>query len=495
MPNGILQCISICKVDVQLTEDMSSGEEGFYPLVRNNHVFRRPKLERLKRNDDVSDSSDANTDNYSTCSDAWEKWDATNERRVREITLHFFYQPRTLTLLGFLTLMIIYFAFVNNPDADLGTSVWRGFLAIMFVFLAVGLLVFPNGPFIRPHPAIWRLIFGVSTLYLFVMVFVLFQKRSDVLEVIYTFDPDLRGFDIDWSEFTPDCSFKFANIWTRIDYFIPAHFFGWMYKALIIRNWGIVFACSVTWECTEMFFAHILPNFVECWWDIILLDLLICNGLGMACGMYLVRKLEVRAYHWESIKDIRGTRGKISRAVLQFTPENWTHERWMDPSSGLMRLIAVFVLIFSIQMTDLNAFLLKRVLGLPVSHPLNTIRIAVIAIIGAPSMRQYYTFVTDRTCKRLGTQAWIFYAIMIVELLVSIKYGAQVMPRPAIPIIICWFIFQLLLGSAVLIGIVAYRLRKHHNELKERLQKFAKKKHRRKRSLHVHMSADTSYVH
>ena len=221
-----------------------------------------------------------------------------------------------------------------------------------------------------------------------------------------------------------------------------------------------------------MFFTHILPNFVECWWDIILLDLLICNGLGIACGMYLVRKLEVRAYHWESIKDIRGTRGKISRAVLQFTPENWMHKRWMDPSSGLMRLIAVFVLIFSIQMTDLNAFLLKRVLALPVSHPLNTIRIAVIATIGAPSMRQYYTFVTDRTCKRLGTQVWIFYAIMIVELLVSIKYGAQVMPRPAIPIIICWFIFQLLLGSAVLIGIVAYQLRKHHNELKER---FAKK--------------------
>ena len=469
---------------------MSSGDEAtFYPRHGcQNHVLRRKKIERFRRNDDVTDSSDVNTDNYSTCSDAWDKWDATNERRVKEITLHFFYKPRSLTLLAVGTLIIIYFAFVNNPDADQATSVLTGLLAITFVFLSVGLLVFPNGPFIRPHPAIWRLIFGLSVLYLFVMVFVLFQKRSDVLEVIYIFDPSLRGFDIDWSEFTPDCSFKFANIWSRIDYFIPAHFFGWMYKALIIRNWGIVLACSVTWECTEMFFAHILPNFVECWWDIFLLDLLICNGLGMGCGMYLVHKLEVRAYHWESIKDIRGTRGKIGRAVLQFTPENWTHERWMDPSNGFMRLIAVFILIFSIQMIDLNAFLLKRVLGLPVGHPLNIIRLAVIGTIGAPSMRQYYSFVTDRTCKRLGTQAWVFYAIMIVELLVSIKYGTHVMPKPAIPVIMCWFMFQLLLGCVVLVGIVAYRLRKHHIE---KLQKSAKKKHRRRRSLHVHMNTDS----
>lgn len=476
---------------------MSSGEEGtFYSHGCENQVLRRKKIERLKRNYEVSDSSDVNTDNYSTCSDAWEKWDATNDRRVREITLHFFYQPRTITLLLVGSLLISYFAFVN-PDADRATSVWSGLLAVAFTFLCIGLLVFPNGPFIRPHPAIWRLIFGISLLYLFVMVFVLFQKRTDVLEVIYLFDPDLRGFDIDWSEFTPDCSFKFANIWSRIDYFIPAHFFGWMYKALIIRNWGIVLACSVTWECTELFFAHILPNFVECWWDIFLLDLLICNGLGMAFGMYLVRKLEVRAYHWESIKDIRGTRGKISRAVLQFTPENWTHERWLDPNNGFMRLIAVFVVIFSFQMVDLNAFLLKRVLGLPVGHLLNLIRLAIVGTIGAPSIRQYYTFVTDRTCKRLGTQAWVFYAIMIVELLVSIKYGARVMPKPAIPLIIGWFVFQLLLGCAVLVGIVAYRVKKRRIELKEK-QKSGKKKHRRKRSLHVHMNTDTlqdSYVH
>lgn len=97
-------------------------------------------------------------------------------------------------------------------------------------------------------------------------------------------------------------------------------------------------------------FAHLLPNFVECWyvstfflfeyslihhplisinrWDAIVLDILLCNGLGIWVGMKLCQYLEMREYKWESIKDIHSTSDKIKRAVLQFTPESWTHVRW-----------------------------------------------------------------------------------------------------------------------------------------------------------------------
>lgn len=57
----------------------------------------------------------------------------------------------------------------------------------------------------------------------------------------------------------------------------------------------------------------------------------------------------------------------------------------MDLSSGFMQLIAIFVLILSNQVFGLN-FLLKRLINLPVVHPLNFIRVAVIGAIGAPSM-------------------------------------------------------------------------------------------------------------
>ena len=74
------------------------------------------------------------------------------------------------------------------------------------------------------------------------------------------------------------------------------------------------------WELTEVFFGHLLPNFYECWWDNIVLDVLICNNLGIFTGMMVGKWLEMREYHWESTKNISTKGGKLKRALLQFTP-------------------------------------------------------------------------------------------------------------------------------------------------------------------------------
>jgi phosphatidylserine synthase 1 len=72
-----------------------------------------------------------------------------------------------------------------------------------------------------------------------------------------------------------------------MDVFAFSHFFGWMMKALLVRHYGILWTISVMWEITEVrphtqkhtltvdkfnfffklqiAFAHLLPNFVECW--------------------------------------------------------------------------------------------------------------------------------------------------------------------------------------------------------------------------------------
>lgn len=71
---------------------------------------------------------------------------------------------------------------------------------------------------------------------------------------------------------------------------------------------------------SKVAFSHILPNFNECWWDSLILDILVCNGLGIQCGMWLCRWLEMRDYQWDSIRNIPSARGKLKRAFLQFTP-------------------------------------------------------------------------------------------------------------------------------------------------------------------------------
>ena len=52
---------------------------------------------------------------------------------------------------------------------------FRGLVACIIVFILLCVTVTPNGPFRRPHPALWRLTFSLSILYQLALIFVLFQ--------------------------------------------------------------------------------------------------------------------------------------------------------------------------------------------------------------------------------------------------------------------------------------------------------------------------------
>ena len=91
-------------------------------------------------------------------------------------------------------------------------------------------------------------------------------------------------------------------------------------NVLLTRHYGICWSISVMWELTEMAFGHLLPNFYECWWDNLVLDVLLCNGMGIFTGMMVCRFFEMREHHWESFKNISTRTGRIKRALLQFTP-------------------------------------------------------------------------------------------------------------------------------------------------------------------------------
>lgn len=54
----------------------------------------------------------------------------------------------------------------------------------IFIFLMVSLIAFPNGPFTRPHPLVWRLVLGVTVLYWLGLVFCLFQSYDDIRYVL-----------------------------------------------------------------------------------------------------------------------------------------------------------------------------------------------------------------------------------------------------------------------------------------------------------------------
>uniref|UniRef100_A0A6I8PES4 Phosphatidylserine synthase 1 n=1 Tax=Ornithorhynchus anatinus TaxID=9258 RepID=A0A6I8PES4_ORNAN len=67
-----------------------------------------------------------------------------NEQQVEDITLDFFYRPHTITLLSFTIVSLMYFAFTRD-DSVQEDNIWKGVLSVIFFFLIISVLAFPNG--------------------------------------------------------------------------------------------------------------------------------------------------------------------------------------------------------------------------------------------------------------------------------------------------------------------------------------------------------------
>uniref|UniRef100_A0A3Q1GWV9 Phosphatidylserine synthase n=1 Tax=Acanthochromis polyacanthus TaxID=80966 RepID=A0A3Q1GWV9_9TELE len=366
-----------------------------------------------------------------------------NEQQVEDICIDFFYKPHTITLLTVTVLSLMYFAFTRD-DEHSDNNLRVGLLVVVSFFLVISVLAFPNGPFTRPHPAIWRM-----TLSSLVVIFTHFFSSQIVKTLMYWLDPNLRYAkrEADIMEYAVNCTvITWERILSHFDIFAFGHFAGWGMKALLIRSYGLCWTISITWELTELFFMHLLPNFAECWWDQVILDILLCNGGGIWLGMTVCHFLEMRTYRWASIKSIHTTTGKIKRAVLQFTPASWTFVRWFDPKSSFQRLAGIYLFMILWQLTELNTFFLKHIFIFQASHPLSWCRILLVGVITAPTVRQYYAYLTDTQCKRVGTQCWVFGAIAFLEALACVKFGHELFSKTQIRYVLLWLVCMMFLA-------------------------------------------------
>ena len=67
------------------------------------------------------------------------------------------------------------FLFFRDENASIQSNIQAGLVAMVFFFLIISIMAFPNGPFTRPHPAVWRIVFGLSILYMLLLLFIIFQ--------------------------------------------------------------------------------------------------------------------------------------------------------------------------------------------------------------------------------------------------------------------------------------------------------------------------------
>jgi phosphatidylserine synthase 2 len=125
------------------------------------------------------------------------------------------------------------------------------------------MIQFRDGPFIRPHPAIWRIVLGTNLLYELALVFLLFQDLDTARFMMTLIDPNL-GVPLPEKSYADDCSLTAANIWVcpcglcvfggsnevqnALDIFCVAHTLGWFGKAMILRDYWF---CWVRLTCSR----------------------------------------------------------------------------------------------------------------------------------------------------------------------------------------------------------------------------------------------------
>jgi len=304
-----------------------------------------------------------------------------------------------------------------------------GVYAVLSFFLLFSMLQFRDGPFIRPHPAFWRVVLGINLLYELGMVFLLFQDLDTARHMMKYLDPNL-GVPLPEKSYAENCDFTATNIWNAIDIFCLAHALGWFGKALILRDYWFCWILSIAFEFAEYSLQHQLPNFAECWWDHWVLDVLVCNWLGTYLGMKACQYFEVKHYEWRGLRQMRGFRSKTRRVITQLSPHDFTAFKW-EGTASFFHYVTVVLLLAVFLAAELNPFYLKSLLWMEPSHPIIISRLAGVFLCALPAVRELYQYLMNpKRAIRMGAHAWLLLATMVTELLVIRKWGKNIYTQP-----------------------------------------------------------------
>ncbi|XP_064400566.1 phosphatidylserine synthase 2-like isoform X2 [Halichondria panicea] len=349
----------------------------------------------------------------------------------------FFWQAHTISAGVLIGLGLIYVALFEQPHNDTMFNIQRGVVAVVIVFILIGMIHMPNGPFVRPHPALWRLVLCVLILYVLLLIFLLFQTTDDSRRFLTLIDSNLgkplkeTNYAVDCRVYAPDHpNGPFSNIMEKMDVFVLCHFFGWWGKAVIIRDWFLLTVLSIGFELVEYTLEVHLPNFGECWWDHWIMDALVCNSLGILCGMLTCEYLEMKTYQWRGLWKTPTLKGKMKRFVGQFMPYSWTSYRWAYTES-FGRFSAICLLTIWFLMQEVNTFYLKAILWYPPEHMINVIREIIYGFGGACATHEIYEFLSTKDKNaRVGRYVWLTFVAIFCEALLIVKMGWDVVTIP-----------------------------------------------------------------
>ena len=323
---------------------------------------------------------------------------------------------------------VVYYVVLSQGEGS--SHFQEGLVAACAIFLFCVTVHLPDSLYMsRPHPVFWRALEGLAMGYIAFLVFLAFQSPSQARHLFTIFDSSLgvplpvRDYADDCRIFTPEHpDSPIYNIQSCVlDVYMMAHLMGWWMKMLIVRDVKLCWVLSLIFEFMEVSLRHQLPNFWECWWDSLVLDIAICNAGGIYLGYLTCRFLEVRQYHWGVGQDIRPSTGRfhlVTRSAIQLIPFSWQNYCW-DLLSSPRNFLGVVIYIALFNLVDLSNFYLKTSLWIPADHWILLIRLLFWSSVSTIMTREYYDYLYNKV--KLGSFVWLAVFALMMEWLVVVK--------------------------------------------------------------------------
>jgi phosphatidylserine synthase 2 len=116
---------------------------------------------------------------------------------------------------------------------------------------------------------------------------------------VYWIDDSLEeGIKRTQLSYDDNCEFVWENIADNMDFYFYLHAGTWFCVSFILRDYYILHLFSILDEVLELSLQHMFDHFRECWWDHILLDVLLTNTTGIIIGMKFQQLVGIKQYDW-----------------------------------------------------------------------------------------------------------------------------------------------------------------------------------------------------
>lgn len=304
-------------------------------------------------------------------------------------------------------------------------------LGVNLIGTVVCFVLLPPPSYKSPVKPFFQLVQALGMMYFFNVLAMALLDSETLHKVLVAIDPRLsqptteRSYSIDCRVFTPEHpESMFANVRDTLDFFVAAHFFGWAIKTLIFRNNLFAWMMSISFEIYELSLRHWLPNFYECWWDHLFLDLFGCNMLGILLTSWLMNRFKIEKFHWffdpnertENAPYWRRLAYSLTQASPYMEAGNW---HWLANPTNFLT-VSWLVVINSV--TDLSNFLNKKMLNIPANHYFLVIRIWIVGFFSILCVAELYEFSRALGEKRkIGFNLALSFFILAAETIIFVR--------------------------------------------------------------------------